>query len=388
MQVNTYFSWRWLLLVLGAALLTALSACGNAGPAAMAEPQTATAQAESVQCGRGLNRIVRVGGHEDGFDVRDAEPARIRPARLPNAYLETISQAQSGPVLLRDYDEGGSDKVLIDHFDVPRGIVSGALVIRTRATAGSNNDSGRLGNLDENAFPDGFNRTEGYGFAIARTPPAPDVISLDDNSSIATIPFGALTENPRARLKGSFLDFLSRPDRPDAIDFEVSDDTAVDVAILILCQQPQIAMGTSFAEFRSKIAATDVSFLSCFQDKTQAPCNPFQGDRLCSAKLPLACYKDGDHVPTGLAKAGLTDGYGAGGEVRTTMPVAATSLATVGAANRLCMGTFGQGWRVLEYHDGAGGAIATYSAIAPKTRVWIDVRDQRYGNCWDRDKDR
>jgi hypothetical protein len=89
-------------------------------------------------------------------------------------------------------------------------------------------------------------------------------------------------------------------------------------------------------------------------------------------------------VPTGLEKAGLGDAYGAGGEIRMTRPVAGKSLATLADANQYCSSQFGAGWRVLDYHDGAGGAVATYSAIAPKIRGLVNVRDQPYANCWDR----
>ncbi len=337
-------------------------------------------QASAVRCARGLTRIEQVGGVEDGFAVINSEPARIRPARLPNAYLESVATAQSGALQLRDYDESGQDKVLIDHFDVPRDIVSGAVVVSIRATGGSSNDGLRLGNLDERDFADGFGKVESFGFAFKDNAANAD--------AVMAIPLETLTANPRAQFKGNFIDYLNRKDRPDAVDFEVDDDTMIDVVIMILCQKPQVERGTSFSEYRSKFAGTDVSFLSCFIDKTQAPCNPFEGDQICTAALPMACYKPGGRAPPNLVKAGLGEGYSPGGEVRATAPVAASSFATRGDADKYCASQFGAGWQILEYHVGAGGAIATYSDIAPKTRLWVDVSDQRYANCWDRDKAR
>ncbi|UVO54505.1 hypothetical protein [Sphingomonas sp. SUN039] len=379
-------SGRWQLrLVFGPALLAMGSACSPVGPQPDEAPRTATGQADAVRCPRGLSRIVRTGGHEDSFASTGNEPARIRPARLPNAYLESIAAAQSGAVQLRDYDEVGSDRVLIDHFDVPRDIVSGAIIVRLRTTGGSVNDVLRLGNMDEHEFTAGFGKTNAYYYGLKKEAANPDAATTGE---IVSVPLEALTPNPRADYKGNFIDFLNRADRPDAVDFEVDDDTAVDVAILVVCQRPQVTRGTTFTEFRSKIAAPDVSFLSCFLDKTQAPCNPFEGDRLCTAPLPMACYKPGKRTPGGLEKAGLGQGYSPGGEIRSTPPVAASSFATRGDADRFCTGQFGAGWRILEYHDGAGGAIATYSDIAPKTRLWVDVSDQQYANCWDRTKAR
>ena len=361
------------------------AACGIATPAEIAKPGTATDQASAIRCERGLTRIELIGGVEDGFAANGTEPARIRPARLPNAYLETVAAAQSGAIQLREYDEGGQDKLLIDHFDVPRDIVSGAVVLRIRTTGGSANDGLKLGNLNELDFADGFSKTDSFSQPIKAEAEAPDAAQ---SGTVMVAPLEALKENPRAGFKGNFIDFLNRADRPDAIDFEVDDDTAVDVAILVLCQKPQIARGTSMTEYRSKFAGADVSFLSCFLDKTQAPCNPFEGDQLCTAAMPVACYKSGSRVPAGLEAAGLGQGYSPGGEVRITRPVAADTFTARADVDRFCSGQFGAGWRILEYHDGAGGAIATYSDIAPKTRAWIDVSDKRYANCWDRDKAR
>ena len=354
-------------------------------PGTAAPPVLAADYADRVSCKRGLTRIVLTGGAEDNFASGGTEPARTRPARLPNAYLEAVTEAKSGVMQLRDYDEGGQDKILIDHFAVPRGIVSGALVVRIRAAGGSDNDAIKLGNLDEHSVAADYARAESFAFPIKQEVL---IAAAAQAGTVVMVPLERLKANPRARFKGTFLDFLNRADRPDAIDFEVEDDTVVDVAHLVLCQQPQVERGTSFTEYRSKFIGPDVSFLSCFTDKTQAPCNPFEGDQRCTAALPMACYKAGNRVPAGLDKSGLGEGYRTGGEIRATKPVIAASLATRADADRYCQAQFGAGWRILEYHDGAGGAIITNSTIAPKTRLWVDVSDQRYANCWDRSKDR
>ena len=346
-------------------------------------PSTAMEQASAIRCARGLTRIELVGGVEDAFAASSAEPARVRPARLPNEYLEAVAGAQSGAVQLRDYDESGQDSVLIDYFDVPRDIISGAVVVRLRTTGGSANDGFRFGNLNEREFADSFGKAESFGYSFKEEVTNPDA---NQAGISAVVPLDTFTPNPRAAFKGNFVDFLNRADRPDAVDFEADDDTMIDVIIIVLCQKPQVERGTSFSEYRSKFAGTGVSFLSCFLDKTQAPCNPFEGDQLCTAALPMACYKPGKRVPRGLDKAGLGEGYSPGGEVRATAPVTASSFDTRADADKYCAGQFGAGWQILEYHVGAGGAIATYSDIAPKSRLWVDVSDQRYANCWDRDK--
>ena len=317
--------------LIGLLALAGLAGCSLISRPPAVTPQTALEAADDVRCPRGLNRIMRTGGREDDFDTRDAEPSRIRPARLPNPYLETIATAQSGTFRLRTYDEAAQDKVLIDHFDLPRGIVSGALVLRYRPSGGTYNDKVRIGNLDENAFADGYNQTEGYFY---RFKPAPDVAASGPPPAVViSVPFEQLHRSERMAFKGSFINFLNRADRPDAVDFELDDDTALDVAILVLCQQPEVAKGTTFAEFHAKLAGPDISFMACDLDRTQAPCNPFQGDQICTAALPLACYQPGSRVPTGLDKVGLVDGFGAGGTIRMSVPVAASQFRTIAAAN-------------------------------------------------------
>ncbi len=362
-----------------------LAACSNVTQPDAVKPATAVEQASEVRCARGLTRIELIGGLEDGFAASGSEPSRVRPARLPNPYLDTLIKAQSGVIRLRDYDETGQDRILIDHFSVPRDIVSGAVVIRLRTTGGSSNDAVRLGNLDERAFINGFAKAESYLINLKSVAGRTSAASAGE---VITVPFDKLTTNARAEFKGSFIDYLNRADRPDAVDLEVEDDTAIDVFMLVLCQQPQTKRGTSFSEFRTKLVAADVSLLTCALDKTQEPCNPFVGDKLCTAELPVACYKPGARVPANLNQAGLGAGYATGGEVRATPAIAASGFQTRTDADRYCSAQFGAGWRILEYHDGSSGAIVTYSAIAPMTRLWVDVRDQRYANCWDRDKAR
>jgi hypothetical protein len=376
---------RMLPLCVATFLLTIVTACNDIASDNATTRLTAIEQASAVRCARGLTRIELVGGIEDGFAATGTEPARIRPARLPNEYLEAVNAAQSGAVQLRDYDEVGQDKILIDHFEVPRDMVSGTIIVGLRTTDGSANDGLKLGNMNERDFADGFGKAESFGYSFTKEAEKPDAARA---GAVVVVPVETLTPNPRAAFKGNFLDYLNRADRPDAIDFEVEDDTVVDVVILILCQKPQAERGASFREYRSKFAGPDVSFLSCFLDKTQAPCNPFEGDQLCTAALPMACYKPGKRVPPGLEIAGLGEGYSPGGEVRASPLVSASRFATRGDADKYCSSQFGAGWRILEYHDGAGGAIASYSDIAPKSRLWVDVSDQRYANCWDRDKER
>jgi hypothetical protein len=350
-----------------------------------------TAYIETFKCARGLNRIVLIGGREDSFDQSDEEPARINPKRLPNPYLETIRDAQNGMMTLRDYDESGQDKLFIDYFDVPGGIVSAQLVLVQKPFGSQTYDGLRLGDMTnpqriDNGDP--FIGVPAFNFGFGNNQPEP--IQNDKASGLLVLDLavpafisGSLNNGITAPY-GTVLDYLNQSSRPDVLDIQIQDDTAVDFVALLLCQIPPVAKGTTFVEFSSKPAGPGISMLSCQNDKSQQPCNPFQGDQLCTSSLPLACYKpDPTAAPINPKVSSLQSG-----EIRASRPVVGTELADLNSVDAICSQEFGPGWRVLAYHDGLGGSLTTLSKIAPKTRLWIDVRDQRYGNCWDRDKPR
>jgi hypothetical protein len=119
------------------------------------------------------------------------------------------------------------------------------------------------------------------------------------------------------------------------------------------------------------------------------PCDPIHGDMLCSQQLPLLCiYKQQTPfpLPTGLPPGDQNNRW-SGGVVATTPPVAAVTFQTVADANAKCVFEFGPGWRVAEFHDGAGWNFQAYGGTVsapavPSTRFWVDINDQQSGNCW------
>jgi hypothetical protein len=350
-----------------------------------------TAYIEAFKCARGLNRIVLMGGREDGFDQSNPEPTRINPTRLPNPYLETIRDAQSGMLTLRDYDEEGQDKVLIDYFDVPRGIVSAQIVLVQKPFGSQTYDSlrfGDLNNLKQTPGADSYFGNPAFNFGFGKSGFAP---LQDDKSTgllvldMAIPAFISASMNDGIKAPfGSVLDYLNLASRPDVLDIQIHDDTAIDFVALVMCQIPPVAKGTSFVEFSTKPLGPEISMLSCQSDRNQQPCNPFQGDQLCTASLPLACYKpSSEPAPRNPKVPSLRSG-----EIRPSRPATGSQLPDLASANALCVAEFGEGWRVLAYHDGDSGSLSTISNILPKARLWIDVRDQQYANCWDRDEPR
>jgi hypothetical protein len=218
---------------------------------------------------------------------------------------------------------------------------------------------------------------------------ASTLLSEDVPAGVLSIPLERLIGSPpNAQPNGipEVLKYLAQNQgEPSQVSLIVTDDTAVDVAALFLCVEPETDQGVTFSEHSDKSLGPDLSVLACALDETQSHCGPYSGDTLCTTALPMACYKDGQaSKPADLAKAGLNDAAFVGGQVRTTTPVAAAQFPTRVAADAFCVSQFGAGWRVLSYQEGGGGTVISRSVIAPRTRLWIDIADQPRGRCWDR----
>lgn len=149
-------------------------------------------------------------------------------------------------------------------------------------------------------------------------------------------------------------------------------------------------------------------------------CDPYVGDTVCSAALPLLCLKqDGSPRPNyaihdsgGAMRDEFYRGW-AGGHLATTLPVVGSSIGSSESADAACAAAFGTGWRMAEFHDGrylpgmkhdrhygsarywnsaspwsaqdsrAGGwAFWAYGNVRDDTRFWVRIDDQR-ANCWD-----
>jgi hypothetical protein len=330
---------------------------------------------EQYQCPRAMKKLVQIRGVEDGFSRGNTEPAEPRAALLRNIYFQQLISRERQTHQKRDYDERGVDKILLDSFTVPRGIDSGVLLLRLRGENGSEADSISLGDFDE------ASRAELANAAIHFSAPT----KSQYKHSFLSIPLADFKPSFTNPVKGGLIDYLNSSSRVDALDMMVQDDSVVDVAALIVCQLPEQARGLTFHEFRVKAIAPDISMLTCGDDKTQGMCDPFAGDQLCSVPTALACYKAGGQTPPpGMQKNAYFARFFVNGEVRLTDAVRGDRFATLAEANQYCAARFGAGWRVLSYQEGGGGNVISRSSIAPRSRAWVDIRNQRYGNCWDR----
>jgi hypothetical protein len=139
-------------------------------------------------------------------------------------------------------------------------------------------------------------------------------------------------------------------------------------------------------------------------------CNPYRGDSSCRLALPVLCIKKDGSTPEsvlgpnaastataapldGERKRGAislndvtTDGWAAG-SVASTEPVAGFVLGSLEGANARCEKELGAGWRMANFHDGAGGR-AGWGFVAQRSlrldsrwRHWVHIGDQP-GNCW------
>ncbi len=118
-------------------------------------------------------------------------------------------------------------------------------------------------------------------------------------------------------------------------------------------------------------------------------CDPAHGDTLCTQQLPVLCIykpKPAFPLPVGLMVPNDYNRW-SGGVVATTQPVAGNTFANSAAVTAYCKATFGDGWRVAEFHDGLywnfqayGGSVS--APTVPSTRFWVHINDQKDGNCW------
>ncbi len=94
-------------------------------------------------------------------------------------------------------------------------------------------------------------------------------------------------------------------------------------------------------------------------------CNPYQGDTLCSQRLPALCVlASGKEIR----------------EIKTTIPVPGEQFATRKDADTMCA-ALGPAWRIVTHHDGPWKMTATASQPLPASRFWVAIDDQP-GNCW------
>jgi hypothetical protein len=173
------------------------------------------------------------------------------------------------------------------------------------------------------------------------------------------------------------------------LDVFLNDDTAVDFMGLALCRPPAVRKGVTLTPIRPQGEERPRQIhLNCFRSADgDRQCDPYVGDTVCSASLPVACLKPGD-LPAPVYASGrpVTTAW-SGGDIAVTEPMRGDRFRTVGDVDALCARRFGAGWRVATLHDG-GRLLAVSGRGDPASvtgRVWADIADQPHGVCWARE---
>ncbi|PTL85909.1 hypothetical protein [Vitiosangium sp. GDMCC 1.1324] len=127
-----------------------------------------------------------------------------------------------------------------------------------------------------------------------------------------------------------------------------------------------------------KVLGTNGSYVHVGNDSLS---NVYSGDTSPSVSLPILCLKKDNRTAPSYITFDFYNGW-AGGEVRLTGPVAGTSLTSRSAADAICAGTFGTGFRMAEFHDGNGGwTWWAQGVISSASRFWVAINDQP-ANPW------
>jgi hypothetical protein len=352
---------------------------------------------DTLRCRSGMRHIVQVRGQEDGFARAGDEPSRIEPSLTRFGSFKDAAEGIPRVFALRAYDETGNDKQLIDYFEIPKGTISGRLILKYKPTGvGAENDYVTLVPSATFQTKSGAEMLAEFSIGLASAVQAQTDAASTQDPGAKAIPEGVLVIPLEKFVLGNYRSinpdlapilnyFGEKKSDSDLLTMMIADDTALDVAALSLCVEPDVKMGVTLVEYSDKPLGPDMSLLACAKDKTQSFCDPYTGDTTCETALPLACYKDGSSVaPKDLVVSGYAEASFVGGEVKPSQPIAGAQFSTRAQADAFCARQFGAGWRILSYQDGSGGYVSSRSTIAPRTRLWIDIKDQPRGRCWDR----
>ena len=125
-----------------------------------------------------------------------------------------------------------------------------------------------------------------------------------------------------------------------------------------------------------------------------ANCNPYSGDTDTDECHPLYCHNPASlplptwatsYVNPSTSSGGSSVGTWSGGEVAFTRPIRGRALTSLQVANQICENTFGPGFRMGAFHDGAWKHWGQLFDVAQATNlpdhVWIYIRDKQ-SNPW------
>ncbi len=328
---------------------------------------------EAYKCHRVETKHIIIGGKEDGFSKEGDEAVAANEAQTYRF------KKSSNATVFRDYDEGGFDKQLVDKFNIPSKTAHGILVTRVRQISSLKNDHVSIGDLTADYEKGNYGGVtvagpvEGYKWRFDG-----ELISVNLQDAV----FPSRVNRPRdyddllAYIRGAQT--TERATTP--VYISIADDTIVDFIGFAVCEQPAENKGLTFTSIESLAPENGVA-LSCF-DENNIACNAYAGDMLCSAELPIACFKDG-MAPMPNFPDPMFERHWSGGMTKLTPPIRGDAFTNADDVHEYCAGLFGEDWRAGSIHDSVNNYIISLGDPIPTgTKTWVDVKGERYGNCW------
>ena len=331
---------------------------------------------DTYSCPLSDKKYVFTHDQEDDYLFEGNEKSDMHPRLLELGYYRHFAEKP------RVYDSKEMDRHLVGYFDVPSHISKGIFVVKMKPIGSSTTEFVQVGNLYASTLKHMGARSDNIGI-MDQNPVwqvKQDVHVLD--LAKAEIP----NYGPNNKVNPSILDYINSGETTTVLDFKVSDDTAVDFVGLAVCGYPTVAMGATLTETTTLDLPQGLSFLAGFGDPLQNVFNPYRGDTHCSNKVPLACFNDNaTPLPDNSPELLGLDGNWSQGEIKLTPAVNGDQFETREQAQQFCEQSFGKQWRLADGGLMGGAGIYSKADIEPGTKVWIDVKDQQYGNCWSRD---
>ncbi len=337
----------------------------------------------NYQCPMGETKQVFINGVEDNYSPQNTEPARMH-SRLASLAGFFKVDAES-----RNYDETGSDKYLVDYFEIPSDITGGLFITKVKLPA-NNNDEMYIGDYLSNKI-EGLQAHKHTHWQLFNNPENNTIWKKDGDlysAQLSAMIFNSNTGD-NEREYANLLDYIQSGEKQQIVDVLIGDDIVVDFTAMIVCQPPRVNRGVTLAEhsgFEGKLDG--ISFLSCFKDASQSRCDAIRGDTDCRQLRPLACFNDLNlPMPDIIQEDRYLSKHWVGGQVEFSEDVRGDTFQTIAEANEYCASQFGQTWRVLSLHEsGHHASIAFTKTRKPEVRVWVDSKDENYPHttCWAR----
>lgn len=115
--------------------------------------------------------------------------------------------------------------------------------------------------------------------------------------------------------------------------------------------------------------------------------NPYRGDTDCDQRLPILCIFVGGYPPPPNTNGNNYAAGWSGAEFKLSYPMSGHAISSREQAAGACQ-TFGSGWRMASFHDGALGmpgvhswTIWGYGGLNTGRRFWVAINDQ-HANPW------